>query len=69
MRQFESEFAERYAVVLGSQTAHCCFEATVVDTHERSSIFPDQFIPICECFNVEDAQLIANALNAGHSKK
>lgn len=51
---------ERYKAVEGSKTAHCCFEATVVDT--LASI--DDFAWVWECFDMENAQKIADALNA-----
>jgi hypothetical protein len=65
----------RYAVYKGSQSAHCCFEATVVDTtkpdiiggkHYRDS---DErggqyhYEAICECFEMADAERICAALN------
>lgn len=46
----------RYQVVVGSQSCHCCFEATGVDTSRPNTV--------CECFSMEDAQLICDALNA-----
>lgn len=62
----------RYVVVSGSETAHCCFEATVVDTARPRVIGGKPFAPngaqryenVCECLDVEDAEMIANALNA-----
>ena len=57
----------RYRVVDGSQSAHCCFDATVVDTTKPVMIggehYNGQFEPICECFDVEDATHIAAAMN------
>lgn len=53
---------KRYKVVIGSQTAHCCFDATVVDTSEPTG-FGGQFNPVCECFEVKDAERICAALN------
>lgn len=61
--------ADRYKVVGGSQSGHCCFAATVVDTTKPS--FPndpdprwaDHFAPVCECFERADAERIAAALN------
>jgi hypothetical protein len=47
--------AERFKVVDGSESAHCCFVATVVN---------DDFEEICECFERADAERIAAALNA-----
>lgn len=49
--------SKRYIVVDGSESAHCCFEATVVDTSRLTHV------NICECFDFEEAVLIAEALN------
>jgi hypothetical protein len=56
----------RYIVVENSQSAHCCFEATVVDSHTPRASYPndDKYEQICECFSVAEAQKIADALNA-----
>jgi hypothetical protein len=63
----------RYQVVDGSQSAHCCFEATVVDTTKPVIIAGKQWTrgdgepqweAVCECFYREDADRIAAAMNA-----
>jgi len=63
--------AGRYKVVSGSQSAHCCFDATVVDTTRPVMIhgehYEGQFEPICECFDTDDAAAIADAMNASSS--
>lgn len=61
----------RYKVVEGSQSAHCCFDATVVDTTKPTLIGGKPYCPdgvprydsVCECFDEESANLIADALN------
>jgi len=57
----------RYEARKGSQSAHCCFEATVVDTTKPDMIggkqYEDHCEIICECFSMEDAEKIAKALN------
>lgn len=57
----------RYEIREESQSAHCCFGATVVDTSKRLEVgfgqIPDRFKAICECFDLEDARKVANALN------
>jgi hypothetical protein len=59
--------AERYAVVHGSQSSHCCFSWTIVDMTQPVMIhgkhWQDQYEPLCECFNEQDADLICVALN------
>jgi hypothetical protein len=44
----------RYKALEGSQHG-CCFEAHVLDTGNDETI--------CECFSIEEAELIASALN------
>lgn len=60
----------RYIVINESQSAHCCFEATVVDSHTPRAGYAsdDKYSQICECFSVEEAQKIADALNAAEPK-
>lgn len=57
----------RYKVVKGSQSAHCCFDATVVDTTKPIMIsgehYKDQYEAVCECFEETDAQTVCDALN------
>lgn len=58
----------RYKIVEGSQSAHCCFEYTVVDTTRPFMVadeqYNGQFEPVCECLCEEDAKLICDSLNA-----
>ncbi len=53
----------RYKAIQGSQSGHCCFEATVVDTDTPHPIHPEKCNAVCECFEAQDAELIAKALN------
>lgn len=59
---------ERFKVVDGSQSCHCCFVCTVVDTTKPVMIgdhqYRNQFDPVCECFSDEEAAMICNALNS-----
>lgn len=69
---------ERYAIYKGSQSAHCCFKATVVDTTKPDMIGGEHYSDdeenehgkqfhydaVCECFTEEDAELVCMALNA-----
>lgn len=52
----------RYLVIEGSISAHCCFECTVVDTH-RLIHGRLECETVCECFEKEHADRIADALN------
>lgn len=59
----------RYKVIAKSQSDHCCFEATVVDTliAYAGYIAPgetQEYYAICECFDVADAIHICDAMNA-----
>lgn len=60
--------SNKYKVVGGSQSAHCCFEATVIDTTKPEMIgdkhYNNEYVAICECFEVTDAEDIVNALNS-----
>lgn len=65
--------ALRYAIYEGSQSLHCCFEATVVDTtkpeiiggkHYKGRDGQYHYEAVCECFDREDAERICAALNA-----
>ena len=60
--------SERYKAVKGSESGHCCFDATVVDTQTPHPLFAREHYYVCECFDMEDAQKIADALNAAHRK-
>lgn len=63
---------QRYKVINKSQSAHCCFVATVVDT-TRPQLLADgkpylnndvpQYEAVCECFEQAQAELVCNALN------
>jgi hypothetical protein len=52
----------RYIIVPESQSRHCCFGYTVVDTTLPK--MGELFEPLCECWAEADAQLIVDALNA-----
>ena len=52
----------KYKVVEGSESSHCCFKATVINTSKKNKYSGNQKA-ICECFDKEDAKLITEALN------
>lgn len=58
---------DRFKIVAGSQSAHCCFDFTVVDTTRPKMIhgehYDNQFEPMCECFDEAEATAITAALN------
>jgi len=47
----------RYVVDQGSNSGHCCFESSVIDTHS------ERRVAVCECFEHDDAEKIAALLN------
>ena len=57
----------RYGIYEGSISVHCCFEYSVVDFTKPTMIhgehYQNQYDQICECFSLEDATLICEALN------
>lgn len=59
---------DRYAVVEGSLSGHCCFDYSVVDLTKPvitpSGVDTGRHQQICECFEHDDAELICTALNA-----
>lgn len=57
----------RYTLVPKSVSAHCCFEATVLDTAGAPG--PLHYKEVCETFSIEDAELIKKALNFYHKNK
>lgn len=68
----------RYRVAPYSQSYHCCFEATVLDTHQPEIIGTEHYrstdgylhyVPMCECFATEDAVKIAESLNSKEERK
>ena len=58
-----SATTKRYLVIEGSQSAHCCFEATVVDTTKPDNCCVGVFEEVCECFSIEAANKVADSLN------
>jgi len=67
----------RYKVVEGSESGHCCFDATVVDTEqprfhyapEHPQYMKQMGLWICECFEVEEANMICDVLNDDETRK
>lgn len=57
----------RYQVIEGSQSAHCCFDFTVVDVTKPLIIageqYRNEFESVCECFDEAAAKMICDALN------
>lgn len=56
----------RYIVMQKSITSHCCFVASVLDTTKPQNYRDEcgwHYDPICECFSLEDAKTVCDALN------
>lgn len=60
------EKPKRYQLREGSQSAHCCFAFTVVDTHQPEKYGDARFMVVCECFDRSEADLIVSCLNTNH---
>lgn len=58
---------DRYKIVEGSESGHCCFDFTVVDTEQPympdDSYYDGRFKQVCEAFYMEEALLICKSLN------
>jgi hypothetical protein len=61
----EPQTQPRYKVIEESESEHCCFVATVVDTKQSttSELTGGSSHTVCETFYSEDAQLVCDALN------
>lgn len=65
----------RYIILKGSASAHCCFKFSIMDTAKPLIIGGEhyeedgvkQYESICECFFLNDAETICNALNKGEA--
>lgn len=64
----------RYQIAAGSETGHCCFAFTVVDTERPRSDTTGApvaiggrqcYEPVCECFEESDAKHVCASLNGG----
>mgnify|MGYP003663395321 CR=1 FL=1 len=58
----------RYIVQQGSDSGHCCFDFSVMDTETPvTNMFDGGIISdatmVCECFERKEADMIAEALN------
>ena len=57
----------RYKVINDSDSAHCCFEASVIDTQTPTISSPGitikDYTSICECMDIAQAHFIAKILN------
>lgn len=55
---------ERFIVVKGSLSSHCCFEYSIVDTLAGKEDYGDYWkLIMCECFEEKEANIICEALN------
>ncbi len=63
-----SVMLDKYKMIEGSSSAHCCFAFTVLNLtkpleYQGSDDVIDYEI-VCECFTEEDADLVCKALNS-----
>lgn len=63
--------SNRYVAIEGSQSGHCCFEATVIDTQKpeifNGKHYNNRYEAICECLDLDQAKEIAHAMNKGQN--
>jgi len=63
---------ERFIVKDGSNSGHCCFEYSVIDTYRKPFKYDDGGISepyaVCECFYKQEAEEICRALNSIETK-
>lgn len=57
----------RYKIVEGSESGHCCFYYTVVDSSQKEYEHGKKFKSVAECFDDEDAKSVCKALNLMHN--
>lgn len=57
----------RYKVIESSVTAHCCFEASVIDTTINKDLSAEYVM--CECFSIPHANKICELLNKDTSNE
>jgi len=59
---------ERYKIVEGSDSGHCCFECSILDTYRKEAYTKADgspyYVCVAECFYKEDAVNIVNTLNS-----
>lgn len=59
--------SNRYEVRLGSESCHCCFEATIVDRTQPIMIdgehYNDSYVSVCECLDEGVAHSLCRLLN------
>ncbi len=70
--QDKTSSGPRYIIVNGSQSAHCCFEYTIVDTWAGKEQFEHRSSwnrTMCEVFVEEEAKTICDALNGRYADK
>lgn len=63
--KFAMSVKNRYKIVDGSQSCHCCFEKTIIDTENPVIIIGNHrgYAIVCECLDSGYAELICEALN------
>lgn len=57
IQTLKNEAVNRYTVDHGSNSGHCCFDSSVIDTRS------ERRRAVCECFERDDAEKIAALLN------
>ena len=68
---------DKYKLIKESDSGHCCFVASVIDMTKphyhcddiNEELEPLSYDCVCECFSVENAQKVCDALNNQHTRE
>ena len=59
---------DRFIILNDSNSGHCCFEYSILDTEKIDEAWPEKYESICETFDIHSAKTICNALNGRANK-
>lgn len=54
---------DRFVILEDSDSGHCCFEYSILDTEKINEVWSEKYESICETFDIESAESICEALN------
>lgn len=63
-----AEVCDRFIILEDSDSGHCCFEHSILDTTKMNDVWPEKYESICETFDIESAESICEALNWSFKK-
>ena len=59
---------DRFIILEDSDSGHCCFEYSILDTKKTNEVWLKKHESICETFDIESAESICKALNWSFKK-